>query len=150
MSNDRSEQCVRTFIESFYAGDAVRMAECCDDAFTSLTYAPVEIFPHLGLKKGKAWIAEAIWIQQERYSDRRHTIDSIVADETKAAAFVQATLTKRSDQRVIRLNTGDFFALRDGRIAAHRSLFDSFDLVQQLLGHDLTDEFAARVRYAMR
>jgi hypothetical protein len=32
----------------------------------------------------------------------------------------------------------------------HRSFFDSFDLVQQLLGKDLTDSFAADVRKAMR
>lgn len=150
MNDGQSEQCVRTYLESFYTGDAARMAQCCDDAFVSLTHAPVGIFPHLGLKKSKDWIAEAIMIQRERYSDRRHTVDFIVADETKAAAFVQATLTKRGDQRVIRLNTGDFFTLRDGRIAEHQSLFDSFDLVQQLIGQDLTDEFADRVKYAMR
>lgn len=150
MNNQQSEKCVRTFIDSYYSGDVARMEQCCDDAFVSVTYAPVEIFPHLGLKQSKAWIAQAIQIQQERYSDRRHTVDFVVADETQAATFVQATLTKRSDQRVITLNIGEFFKLRDGRIVEHRSLFDSFDLVQQLLGQDLTGEFAARLKNAMR
>lgn len=150
MNNPQSEKCVRTFIDSYYSGDVARMEQCCGDAFVSVTYAPVEIFPHLGLKQSKAWIAQAIQIQQERYSERRHMIDFIVADETQAATFVQATLTKRSDQRVITLNIGEFFRLRDGRIVEHRSLFDSFDLVQQLLGRDLTDEFAARLKNAMR
>lgn len=150
MNNQQSEQCVRTFIDAFYAGDAARMEQCCDDDFTALTHAPVEIFPHLGLKQGKAWIAKAIQIQRERYSSRRHIIDFVVANETHGAAFVQTTLTKRSDQRIIRLNIGEFFALRDGRIVEHRSLFDSFDLVQQLIGEDLTGEFSIRVRNAMR
>ncbi|MGL4260960.1 MAG: nuclear transport factor 2 family protein [Afipia sp.] len=150
MSNQQSEQCVRTFIDAFYAGDAARMEQCCDDAFTSLVYAPVEVFPHLGLKQGKAWVAKAIQIQQERYSSRRHIIDFVVANETHGAAFVQANLTKRSDQRIIRLNIGEFFTLRSGRIAEHRSLFDSFDLVQQLIGDDMTGEFAMRVKNAMR
>lgn len=150
MSNQQSEQCVRTFIDAFYAGDAARMEQCCDDAFTSLVYAPVEVFPHLGLKQGKAWVAKAIQIQQERYSSRRHITDFVVANETHGAAFVQATLTKRSDQRIIRLNIGEFFTLRSGRIAEHRSLFDSFDLVQQLIGDDMTGEFAMRVKNAMR
>ncbi|MES2601956.1 MAG: nuclear transport factor 2 family protein [Pseudomonadota bacterium] len=150
MNNPQSEKCVRTFINSYYSGDVARMEQCCDDAFVSVTYAPVEIFPHLGLKQSKAWIAQAIQIQQERYSDRRCTIDFVIADETQAATFVQATLTKRSDQRVITLNVGEFFTLRNGRIVEHRSLFDSFDLVQQLLGRDLTDEFAARLKHAMR
>lgn len=150
MNNHQSEQCVRTYLDAFYAGDAARAEQCCDDAFTSLTYAPVEIFPHLGLKQSKAWIAKAIQIQHERYSSRRHIIDFVVANETHGAAFVQTTLTKRSDQRIIRLNIGEFFSLRDGRIFEHRSLFDSFDLVQQLIGEDLTGEFAVRVRNAMR
>ena len=150
MSNQQSEQCVRTFIDAFYAGDAARMEQCCDDAFTSLVYAPVEVFPHLGLKQGKAWVTKAIQIQQERYSSRGHITDFVVANETHGAAFVQATLTKRSDQRIIRLNIGEFFTLRSGRIAEHRSLFDSFDLVQQLIGDDMTGEFAMRVKNAMR
>jgi hypothetical protein len=150
MNNHQSEQCVRTFLESFYSGDAAGMEQCCDDAFVSLTYAPVEIFPHLGLKQGKAWIAQAIQVQQERYSDRRHIVEFIVSDDTQAATLVQATLTKRIDQRVVTLNVGDFFTLRDGRIVEHRSLFDSFDLVQQLLGDDLTGEFALRLKNAVR
>ncbi|HEX7790567.1 MAG TPA: nuclear transport factor 2 family protein [Afipia sp.] len=150
MNNSQSEQCVRTFIDAYYTGDATRMEQCCDDTFTSFIYAPLEIFPHLGLKKSTEWIARSIQIQQERYSSRRYVLDFVIANETQGAAFVQATMTKRSDQRIIRVNTGDFFILRGGRITEHRSLFDSFDLVQQLIGHDLTDEVAARVRNAMR
>ncbi len=150
MNNHLSEQCVRTFLDSYYAGDVARMEQCCDDAFVSITYAPVGIFPHLGLKQGKAWAAQAIRIQQERYCERRHSVDFVVAEETQAAALVQVTMTKRSDQRVVTLNTGEFFSLRNGRIVEHRSLFDSFDLVQQLLGDDLTSEFAARLKNVMR
>ena len=48
------------------------------------------------------------------------------------------------------LESAEFFTLRDGRILIHRSFFDSFDFVQQLLGQDLTDAFATDVRDAMR
>ena len=41
-------------------------------------------------------------------------------------------------------------SITGGRILEHRGFFDSFDLVQQLLGQDLTDAFAASVRNAMR
>lgn len=149
MNNPQSEECVRTFIDSYYAGDVARMEQCCDDAFVSLTHAPVEIFPHLGFHEGKTWIAQAIRIQQERYSERRYTVEFVVADETQAATLVQAALTKRSDKRVITLHVGEFFILRDGLITEHRSMFDSFDLIQQLLGRDLTDEFAARMKNLM-
>lgn len=146
MNNQKSETCVRTFIDSYYAGDVGRMENCCAEKFSSLTHAPVEIFPHLGFHQGKNWIAQAIRIQKERYSERRYTIEFVIADEVQAATLIQAALIKRSDQRVITLYIGEFFTLHDGLITAHRSMFDSFDLVQQLLGHDLTDEFAGRLR----
>ncbi len=60
------------------------------------------------------------------------------------------SLRKRNDDRVVHLEIAEFFTLRDGRILMHRSFFDSFDFVQQLLGQDLTDGFAASVRKAMR
>lgn len=149
MNNPQSEKCVRTFIDAYYSGDVARMEQCCGDAFVSLTHAPVEVFPHLGFHEGKAWIAQAIRLQRERYSERRHTVEFVVADETRAATLVQAALTKKCDQRVITLHVGEFFTLRDGLITEHRSMFDSFDLIQQLLGRDLTDEFGALMKHAM-
>jgi len=150
MNNPESETRVRTFIGSYYAGDIARMEDCCADSFSSLTHAPMEIFPHLGFHQGRDWIAQAIRIQNERYSERRHTIEFVIADETQAATLTQAALIKRSDRRVITLYIGEFFTLREGLITSHRSMFDSFDLVQQLLGHDLTDEFAVRMKSATR
>ncbi|EGP10179.1 nuclear transport factor 2 family protein [Afipia clevelandensis] len=150
MNNQKSEACVRTFIDSYYVGEVARMESCCADTFTSLTHAPVEIFPHLGFHQGRDWIAQAIRIQKERYAERRYTIEFVIADEVQAATLTQAALTKRGDRRVITLHVGEFFTLRDGLITEHRSMFDSFDLIQQLLGRDLTDEFAVRMKDVMR
>jgi hypothetical protein len=65
MPDHQSRQCVLDFLDAFYTGDATRLEACCHDGFTSIVHAPVDIFPHLGLKKGKAWIAQAIRIQQK-------------------------------------------------------------------------------------
>jgi ketosteroid isomerase-like protein len=148
MADKKTKECVLAFVDAFYAGDVPRLESCCDEAFTSLTYAPVEIFPHLGFKQGKAWIAQAIRIQQERYSSRRYTLHSVVVEDAQAATLVQANLTKRSDQRIVQLTVGEFYTLRDGLIVEHRAFFDSFDLLQQVLGRDLTETFTASVRLA--
>ena len=50
----------------------------------------------------------------------------------------------------MQLEVAEFFTLRGGRILEHRRFFDSFDFVQQLLGQDLTNAFAATDRNAMR
>jgi uncharacterized protein len=54
----------------------MRAVACCDDEFDSITYAPIELFPHLGHKHGQSWVAEAIRTQQNRYSSRKYEIKS--------------------------------------------------------------------------
>ena len=149
MPDHQSRQCVLDFLDAFYTGDATRLEACCHEGFSSIVHAPVDIFPHLGLKKGKAWIAQAIRIQQERYSARRYTLQSIIINGAQAATLIHANLTKRSDQRIVQLSVGEFYTLRDGLILEHQSFFDSFDFLQQVLGRDLTDNFAASVRTAV-
>jgi uncharacterized protein len=140
---------VLNFLDAFYAGDIAAAQACCDDEYDSITHAPVELFPHLGHKHGKDWVAEAIQTQQKRYSSRKYEIKFMAVDGAKVATIQFLSLRKRNDGRVVHLEIAEFFTLRDGRIIEHRSFFDSFDFVQQLLGHDLTDAFAASVRGAM-
>ena len=141
---------VLNFLDAFYAGDIAAAQACCDDEFDSIAHAPVELFPHLGHKHGKDWVAEAIQTQQKRYSSRKYAIKFLAVDGARVATIQALSLRKRNDDRVVHLEIAEFFTLRDGRILEHRSFFDSFDFVQQLLGHDLTDAFAASVRGAMR
>lgn len=149
MTDQQSRQCVLEFLDAFYAGDTPRLEACCHDGFTSIVHAPVDIFPHLGLKESKAWIAQAIRIQQERYSARRYTMHSMIVEGDRVATLIQAKLTKRSDQRVLQFAIADFFNLQDGLVLSHQSLFDSFDFLQQVLGRDLTGDFARGVKIAM-
>ena len=149
MGSDSNKQCILDFLQAFYAGDAAAAMACCDDEIDTITYAPVDLFPHLGHKHGRAWVAEAIAIQQQRYALRKHDVIFIAAEDSKVAVMTHCALTKRNDGRVVQFTEAAFFTLHDVRIAQHRAFFDSFDLVQQVLGHDLADEFATSVRGAM-
>jgi uncharacterized protein len=145
-----ARQRVLDYLDAFYAGDVARAQECCDDEIDSITYAPVELFPHLGHKHGKAWIAEAIRIQQERYLSRRTEMKFVAVDGLKVATTQRIFMEKRNDRRLVQIDIAEFFTLHGGRIIEHRSFFDSFDLIQQLLGRDLTDAFATIVQGATR
>jgi uncharacterized protein len=150
MVEDLHRQRVLKFLDAFYAGDGDAAMACCDDEFDSITHAPIELFPHLGHKHGKDWVAKAIQTQQKRYSSRKYQIMFLAVDGDKVATIQQISLRKRNDDRVVHIEAAEFFTLRGGRILVHRSFFDSFDFVQQLLGRDLTDAFAAGVRDAMQ
>ena len=150
MTEDLHRRRVLNFLDAFYSGDANAAMACCDDELDSITHAPIELFPHLGHKHGKEWVAEATRIQQKRYSDRKYEMKFIAVEGDKVATMQYLSLRKRGDDRVVHLESAEFCTLRDGRILIHRSFFDSFDFVQQLLGRDLTDSFATDVRRAMR
>ena len=150
MADDFNQQRVLQFLDAFYSGDAAAATACCDEELDSITYAPIELFPHLGHQHGHAWVTGAIRTQQQRYSSRKYELKFMAVDGDKVATMQFLSLTKRNDDRVVHLEAAEFFTLRAGRILVHRSFFDSFDLVQQLLGKDLTDSFAADVRKAMK
>jgi uncharacterized protein len=144
-----ARQCALNFLDGFYAGDVARVQACCHDAYTLLVHSPIEIFPHHGLKHGPAWLAEAIRIQQERYSSRSYTLTFIAAEGLRVATITQANMTKRNDGRIVHLTIAEFFTLSGGRIREHHAFMDSFDLLQQLLGRDLTESFATSVKIAI-
>jgi uncharacterized protein len=149
MGEDLHRQRVLKFLDAYYAGDADTATACCDEDFDSISYAPIELFPHLGHKHGKDWVAEMIKTQKKRYSSRKYEIKFLAVDGDKVATIQEISLRKRNDKRVVQVNLAEFFTLRGGRILVHRSFFDSFDFVQQVLGQDLTSAFAASVRDAM-
>jgi limonene-1,2-epoxide hydrolase len=60
------------------------------------------------------------------------------------------SVTSTARRGLVQFDLAEFFTLRTGRIIQHRSFFDSFDLIQQLLGRDLTDAFGTIVQGAMR
>jgi uncharacterized protein len=150
MDEPQTRQRVLDYLGAFYAGDVLRTLDCCDDEIDIIAYAPVELFPHLGHKHGKAWIPEAIRTQKQRYLSRKYEIKFMAVEGDKAAAMLRLLMEKRNDRRIMQFDVAEFYTLRNGRIAEFRSFFDSFDLVQQLLGQDLTEAFAASVKGAMR
>ena len=131
MADDLNRQRMLQFLDAFYAGDTEAATACCDAELDSITYAPIELFPHLGHKHGNAWIAEAIWTQQQRYSNRTYELKFMAVHGDKIAIMLFASLRKHNDDRVVHLEIADFFTLRAGLILVHRSFFDTFDFVQQ-------------------
>src|ERR1700688_3361202 len=52
MNDNPNRQCVVKFFDAYYSGDVETATACCDEAFETVTYAPVDLFPHLGVKQG--------------------------------------------------------------------------------------------------
>ncbi len=99
--------------------------------------APVDIFPHMGHRRGKAEVRKMWQTVHTRYSQMRHEVQTIVAEDDKVAASVRAFFRKRSNGRIVQFDIAIFFTFRDGRLVQVREIMDTFDLIQQVLERDI-------------
>ena len=132
-----SRQVILDYLDACYAGHVDRAAAFYDDDIDFICYAPVELFPTLGQKKGKAEMTQSLAGLHARHQVLDHQITFIAADGDRVAVSLVLRMRNRDSDRVIRLEIGNFFTLRNGRILTYRQFNDSFDVVQQVLGRDL-------------
>src|SRR5258708_12630643 len=114
MGEDLHRQRVLKFLDAYYAGDADAATACCDEDFDSITYAPIELFPHLGHKHGKDWVAEMIRTQKKRYSSRKYELKFLSVDADKVATIQQIALRKPNDTPSVHLHVQQFSTLPVG------------------------------------
>ena len=108
-----------------------------DEEVTMTSYAPVDVFPYLGRKQGKAAIAATMRSAHSEFEYLGYTPVFMVTENETAAAIVLARLRQRATSRIIQLFVADFFRLKNGRIVELREFMDSFDAVQQVLGREI-------------
>ena len=145
MTTSNSRQLILDYLDACYAGDIERAAAFYDHDIDFVCYAPVELFPTLGQKRGKAEMTRSLAGLHARHEVLEHQVDFIAADGDHVAVTLVLRMRSRDSKRVIRLDIGNFFTLREGRIVSYRQFNDSFDVVQQVLGRDLV---GAILKYA--
>lgn len=138
MNEQLNRQCVLKLLDMFYAGDIDGVLALCSDDIDHFVSAPIDILPHLGARRGKAEVRQMWETVHSRYCDMRHEVRALVAEGDQVAADLRVFLRKRSNERVLQFDMAMFFTLREGRLVRVREIIDSFDLIQQVLEHDLS------------
>lgn len=134
------------FLNAIYARDVAKALTFLDDEFDFVGHVPVEIFPHLGARHGKAEIAVTLNAVQKRYTSMHREVLFIAADGDRVATIVRVHLRKRANDRMIEFLSADFYTLRNGRIIEQREFLDSFDLVQQVLEREVVEDIRKNIR----
>jgi ketosteroid isomerase-like protein len=134
---EATRKTILEFLEAFYSGNTARALELCTDDVDFLAYAPIELLPHLGHKRGKQQLAETWKTLHARYSQMRHEVPFIVAEDDHAACIIRLFFQKSRRDRVLQTDIADFYTMRDGRIAHIRQFMDSFNVVEQVLEQDI-------------
>jgi len=134
---------LQTAFERFFAAyatrDAARVVPFLHDDVEWTVSGPVDVLPFCGLHRGRAAVMDLIG----RQIPAVFRVFSFVPDATLIDGDQVATLTRQSarraiDGRVISFRVANFFRFRDGKLIENLSLLDSFDAVEQVIGHPLT------------
>lgn len=135
-----NKQRILDYIRHCYAGDIEQAASYYDDDINFIAYAPIDIFPSLGQKVGKAAMTETLVALHKEYGPIAYELTSVVAEDDRVALTVDVRMTARNSDRVVRIQIANFYTLRAGRIYIYRQFLNSFDAVQQKLRLDLIDQ----------
>ena len=122
--------------QTFSAGRFDELADMFDERVEFVSNAPIEVFPYLGRRSGRAQVMEALRAVHEHFSSVEFMPLNIVADEDSAGLIVSIRLTERATSRVIRLFAAHFLQFKDERIVDYRAFLDTFEAVQQTLGRE--------------
>jgi uncharacterized protein len=132
-----NRQHVLDLLAMLYAGDIEgALAKCCDDV-DHFVSAPVDLFPHLGARRGKHEVRTMWQTIRSRYSEMRHEVRSIIAEDDRVAVDLRVFIRKRANDRMLQFDLAIFFTLQDGKLTRVREIVDTYDLVQQVIERDL-------------
>ena len=108
-----------------------------DDDVDWAIYGPIDMFPFLGARSGKAAVLEVIRQISENVRVHRFDRESVMLGVDSAASMLRYSLTALDSNKPISLRLAHFAKFRAGRLISIRVLVDTFDLVEQALGHPI-------------
>ena len=132
----------RAVVEAFYAAyatrDVVKIAPFLADDVQWTISGPVDYLGFCGTHRGKAAVLDLIGRQVPAVLRTFSFVpDSIVVDGEHVATLSRQSSKRTVDGRAISYRVANFLRFRDGQLVENLSLLDSFDVVEQVLGHPL-------------
>jgi ketosteroid isomerase-like protein len=100
-------------------------------------FGPIDMFPFLGARQGKAAVMEVCRQLADNVRVHRFDREQVMLGVDSAASMLRYSLTAADCDRPISLRLAHFAQFRSGRLSRIRVLIDSFDLVEQALGHPI-------------
>jgi ketosteroid isomerase-like protein len=136
-----TEPTVRALAETFYQASAERdidraMSLIADDV-DWLVQGPVDVFPFLGQRRGKDAVLEGYRDIARKLDIRAYLVEALLVDGDRAAALIRLSSIIRATGRVMTIRTSQFSRFCDGKIVEMRAVIDTYDMVEQTLGHPL-------------
>jgi len=132
---------IRPVVEAFYRASAKRdiervVAILADDV-DWLVQGPIDVFPFLGQRHGKAAVLEGYREIARKLEVTGYEVERLLVDGDCAAALIRITAIVVMTGKVMSIRTSQFSRFRDGKLVEMRAVLDSFDMVEQTIGRPL-------------
>jgi ketosteroid isomerase-like protein len=132
----------RDFVESFYRARLSRDPDLIepylDDNVDWLITGPFELLQFCGERHGKAEVLDTLTrVMPSIMHVSKVELDAVLIEDDRAATFSRLTGVLVGSGRVISYHQAQFLKFLDGRIVEYRSIFDSFDAAEQMIGHPI-------------
>lgn len=132
---------IRPIVEAFYQASAARDIEravsLIADDVDWLVQGPIDVFPFLGQRRGKAAVLEGYREIARKLEITNYQVEALLVDGDRAAALIRISSIVRATGKVMSIRTSQFSRFRDGKLIEMRGVLDSFDMVEQTLGRPL-------------
>ena len=132
---------IRPIAEAFYRAsstrDIERVASIIADDVNWLVQGPVDVFPFLGQRHGKAAVLEGYGEIARTLEITGYDVEALLVDGDRAAALIRISATVVMTGKVISIRTSQFSRFRGGKLVEMHAVIDTFDMVEQTIGRPL-------------
>jgi ketosteroid isomerase-like protein len=128
---------VRDLYDAYGRGDGQRVAQYIHDEIDWVIYAPVDVFPFAGVRRGRAAVLETLTGIADAYALQSYTPEIVVVDGDRAAVLSDVHFVQKATKRSLRFRLANFLRFADGRLIEFREFANTFDVVEQALGREL-------------
>ncbi|MGA2126815.1 MAG: nuclear transport factor 2 family protein [Xanthobacteraceae bacterium] len=130
-----SRQLVESFHDALASGDASRIAAFVADDVDWLLVGPVDFMHFCGQRRTRAEVFELFHrLIPEVLDVAAYDHEYVLIDQDRVASLARFTATQRSTGRIISYRFATFMRFRDDRIVEYRTVTDTLDAVEQMLG----------------
>jgi ketosteroid isomerase-like protein len=128
---------VEAFHQAYSVRDAAKVAEFLADDVKWTISGPVDVLRFCGTRYGKAAVIDMIErLAPQVFRIQNFVREALLVDGDRAATLNRLTAA-RDDGRMVSYRVAQFLRFRDGKVIEYLSVIDSFDAVEQVLGHPL-------------
>jgi ketosteroid isomerase-like protein len=113
------------------------VAELIDDDIEWIIYAPMQVFPFAGYRRGNVAVMQALAGIAKDYELRSYVPQVVIVDGDRAAVMSDVAFMQRATERTLHFHLANFLRIQNGKLVEFREFANTFDVVEQALGHML-------------